>query len=66
MTQYSYKTMGGTAADWTSNNPILTLGEFGYETDTDDLKIGDGVTAWNDLSYFVGNEQLIYEIISTL
>jgi hypothetical protein len=41
-----------TAANWTSINPILGLSEFGYETDTGKLKVGDGVTAWNSLLYF--------------
>jgi hypothetical protein len=42
-----------TAANWTSVNPTLSNGEFGYETDTNKLKIGDGSTAYNSLSYFV-------------
>jgi len=42
-----------TAANWTSVNPTLSNGEFGYETDTNKLKIGDGSTAYNTLSYFV-------------
>ncbi len=37
----------GTAAQWTTANPILSAGEFGYETDTGKYKIGDGTTAWN-------------------
>jgi len=41
------------AADWTSVNPTLSNGEFGYETDTDKLKIGDGTTAWNSLGYLI-------------
>ena len=36
---------------WVSNNPILALGEPGFETDTRRLKIGDGSTAWNDLPF---------------
>lgn len=40
-----------TAANWTSVNPTLAAGEFGYETDTGKLKIGDGTTAWNSLEY---------------
>lgn len=46
----------GTAAALTSNNPTLNSGEPGYETDTGKLKIGDGVTAWNSLSYFSDGE----------
>jgi hypothetical protein len=41
----------GTAAQWTSANPTLASGEFGYETDTGKFKIGDGSTAWTSLSY---------------
>jgi hypothetical protein len=40
------------AADWTAANPVLALGEPGWETDTAKLKVGDGVTAWNSLAYF--------------
>ena len=40
-----------TAANWTSANPTLALGEFGLETDTMLYKVGDGTTAWNSLSY---------------
>lgn len=40
-----------TAANWTSANPTLALGEFGMETDTMLYKIGDGTTAWNSQSY---------------
>jgi len=43
-----------TAANWISANPILSSGEFGYETDGIKYKIGDGVTAWNSLTYFSG------------
>ncbi len=43
-----------TAANWTSANPVLAVGEPGFVTDTNDLKIGDGVTAWASLGY-VGN-----------
>ncbi len=41
----------GTAAEWTSTNPILFQGELGYERDTDRFKFGDGVTAWVFLAY---------------
>lgn len=40
-----------TAANWTSNNPTLAVGEIGLETDTTKYKIGDGATAWNSLAY---------------
>ena len=40
-----------TAANWTSTNPTLAIGEMGIETDTSKYKIGDGSTAWSSLSY---------------
>ena len=44
-----------TAANFTSNNPILLLGQKGIETDdlltAPKFKIGNGVTAWNTLPY---------------
>lgn len=43
----------GTAAAWTSANPILSAGEIGFETDTNKFKIGDGATVWNSLNYFI-------------
>lgn len=39
-----------TAANWTSANPTLASGEWGYETDTGAVKIGNGSTAWNSLN----------------
>lgn len=42
----------GTAAAWTAANPTLAAGEHGFETDTDQFKIGDGVTAWNDITSY--------------
>lgn len=44
----------GLAADWTSNNPTLLAGEFGVETDTGKVKVGDGSAAWTDLPYITG------------
>ena len=43
-----------TSSNWTSNNPILLQGEFGYELNTGYAKIGDGQTAWTSLDYFGG------------
>jgi hypothetical protein len=46
----------GTAASWTSANPTLASGEFGFETDTGKAKIGNGSTAWNSLAYSITGE----------
>lgn len=48
----------GTAEQWTAANPILAAGEIGFETDTNQFKIGDGVNAWSALSYFKNLEDL--------
>lgn len=40
-----------TAANWQTQNPVLMLGEQGYDTTNKRLKIGDGTTAWNSLAY---------------
>lgn len=40
-----------TAANFTLANTLLGFGEVAVETDTGKRKIGDGVTAWNDLKY---------------
>jgi hypothetical protein len=42
----------GTASQWTTANPTLSAGEFGLETDTDKVKLGDGETVWTSLAYF--------------
>ena len=42
----------GTAAQWTAANPVLAVGELGYETDTKKWKRGDGATAWAALAYY--------------
>ena len=46
-----------TKSNWTSKNPVLGKGEMGLEWETTvgvgeiNIKVGDGTTAWNDLSY---------------
>ena len=40
----------GTSAEWIEKNPILANGEVGFETDTNNIKIGDGSTSYVDLS----------------
>lgn len=36
---------------WSGVNPVLAQGEMGYEIDSNRVKIGDGLTAWNSLPY---------------
>ena len=48
----------GTAARWAELNLVLEAGQPGFVTDENRLKIGDGVTAWNDLPY-VGEANVV-------
>ena len=48
-----------TQVNWGANNPTLSQGEIGYETDTGRLKIGDGTSVWSSLSYFSGAQSTL-------
>src|SRR5581483_4826466 len=52
----SVQLKGKTAASWTSDNDVLLDRQLGIETDTRQLKIGNGVTAWNSLSYISASD----------
>jgi hypothetical protein len=41
----------GTASEWSNANSILADGELAIETDTRNIKIGNGSTTWNSLAY---------------
>lgn len=61
------RTRGDTAANWTAANPVLASREMGLETDTQKIKVGDGVTAWNSLPYWLSsNELYTYEATDTI
>lgn len=40
-----------TAANWLATNPVLKAGEPGVETDTGQMKVGDGIRSWSQLPY---------------
>jgi hypothetical protein len=42
---------GPGAGSWQTVNPVLDVGEIGFETDTGHFKIGDGTTPYNTLKY---------------
>ena len=46
----------GLASAWERVNPILAPGEPGWTLDTHVLKIGDGITLWNELSSISGGQ----------
>ena len=41
----------GTNTQWNTTDPILNIGEFGYNTTSSQFKIGDGTTIWSLLDY---------------
>ena len=47
-----------TAANWTAANPRLLSGEVGIETDTNRMKIGNGILNWASLPYFLSDSGL--------
>jgi len=48
----------GTAEQWTIIDPVLAEGELGFESDTSQFKIGDGVNNWSNLTYFVNEDNI--------
>lgn len=61
----------GTAAQWAAANPVLAMGEMGFETDTGRLKVGNGSTNYISLDWtatVVGRSELdtINSSISTV
>lgn len=50
-----------TRARWAEINPVLMEGEVGLEIDTQNIKMGDGVTPWNDLEYGIGYSNVTNE-----
>lgn len=44
-------TRNDTAENWTTKNPVLLEGEMGLVRENGLIKVGDGTTAWNNLSY---------------
>lgn len=58
MSYYKIRPRSGTATQWATANPVLAEREIGYEvpetgfgTGPVRMKMGDGVTPWNNLAY---------------
>ncbi len=47
------RTIVKTMDEWEMENPILEVGQFGYDTTNKITKIGDGVSSWSELGEFV-------------
>ena len=44
------KIIKATEEQWKKSNPILDKEEFAFCTDTEDLRQGDGVNSWRELT----------------
>lgn len=53
-----------TAALFTAENPVLLLNQIGDESDTPLMKVGDKVTAWNDLDYATPSANAFERVLS--
>ena len=57
-----------TAADWASDNPVLSEGEFGLQIDgsgnIEGLKVGNGTDDWTTLPFRLGTNSTGQEFIS--
>lgn len=51
-------------SDWIRLNPVLRVGEPALSTDVYKIKVGDGQTHWNDLTYL--NEAEMQVILDRL
>jgi hypothetical protein len=49
----------GNSSQWAESNPILSSGELGFEQDTNQFKIGDGISTWLSLPYNSINKYII-------
>lgn len=65
-TRQRIKLRRDTAANWTAANPVLAAGEIGYETDTKQVKIGNGSSAWSALEYAPLNRNPVLQSIQLL
>lgn len=79
MAFYTIRPKSGTATQWSTANPVLREREIGFEypdgglgTGEIKMKMGDGVTAWNDLEYAIlplyirdGKGNAVYDLSMT-
>lgn len=59
------KVREGSTSEWTSKNPVLASGEFGYDWLAKVLKIGDGVTEWSGLNPINGGSGSSVTVVQT-
>lgn len=52
----TFRLRRNTSVQWAELNPILDQGEPGFESDTGRLKVGDGLSEWNELIYLTSGD----------
>lgn len=52
------KNRRATKSQWTLLNPVLAAGEIGFEIDTNKVKIGNGLSFWEALSYIADGSEI--------
>lgn len=55
-----------TREQFTTTNPVITKGRLAIESDKGGMKIGDGTTRWNSLSYVKVDLQQIVDLMNTI
>jgi hypothetical protein len=63
MKNFVFQFRRGSAAEWTTINPVLRSSEIGVVLDTQCFKIGNGLTHWVDLPYF-DNHDVVLQMIA--
>jgi len=54
-----------TKLNWETYNPILAIGEIGYDLDSNAIKIGDGIKHWLELPYITNANGMTPPCITT-
>ena len=54
------------ATNWTNINPILAQGELGLDLNNNNIKIGNGLSAWNVLPYFTTTSSTTFTQLTSL
>lgn len=60
--KHTYMLRRGTADEWMRVNPLLNIGEPGFEIDTNRLKIGNGFEDWLSLPYINNTITIVEEL----
>jgi hypothetical protein len=48
---YTIRVRRDTASNWDTADPVLALGEIGYDVTNDKMKVGNGIATWSNLTY---------------